>query len=276
MPTQILPIGIEPQPSFLDDDRIFLGEGLFETIRVDEQQACYPLHHWQRMYQSANLLGIPFDLSFKTWLQQLAQCISIAQIKTGGIKVILSGGSAPRGLDARGDTSSILFKGFRYKPQRSALRLVRAPWLRDANNPIYQLKSVNYLESIMARRHALSCGADDALFFNLKSHLCETTIANIFLVMQGQLFTPSLEDGVLAGIIRGRLLNLCDDLGIACNETALDSSMLRKADAVFVTNVLQGIRSVKSMDGHPVPTHHPLITQLRQLLAKDSRTVNTT
>ena len=269
MPTQILPITVGASASFRTDDRIFLGEGLFETIRVDLQRPCYPQLHWHRMRQSAMFLGIPFELTSNVWCEKLVECIHVSQIHTGGIKVILSGGGAPRGLVAHGDTSSLLFKAFTYPPPWQALRLASSRWLRDARNPIYQLKSVNYLESIMARREALACGADDALFFNLDHHATETTIANLFIVKQDRLLTPMLGDGVLSGIIRDRLLHLCLGSGIDCIETSIDSTTIGEADAVFVTNVLQGIRLVKSFDGNRMPLHHPLIALLRQLLATD-------
>ena len=270
MPTHILPHSVGKASSFRSNDRIFLGEGLFETIRVDHKRPCYPLLHWRRMRQAALSLGIPFELSRDVWHEQLMQCIQIAEIQSGGIKVILGGGCAPRGLDAHSDTSSLLFEAFTYPQLRQPLHLVSSLWLRDAKNPIYQLKSVNYLEGILARRQALARGVDDALFFNLEYHATETTTANIFIVKQGQVFTPKIGDGVLAGIIRGRLLSLCKNHGITCIETALDSTTIAYANAVFVTNSLQGIRSVQFFDGRRIPIRHPLVTLLRRLLATDA------
>jgi 4-amino-4-deoxychorismate lyase len=261
--------GIAKSSSFSSDDRIFLGEGLIETIRVDQQRPCYPYLHWQRMSQAAMLLGIPFDLTSDVWYDQLIYCIHEAKINGGGIKVILSGGRAPRGLAARGEAPTLLFEAFNYPHHRQALCLVSASWLRDAKNPIYQLKSVNYLESILARRQALACGADDALFFNLDYYATETTIANLFIVKDDQLFTPMLASGVLAGITRGRLLRLAASQGIKSSEVLIDSAKIVEADAVFVTNALQGIRFVKSFDGHRLPVHHSLVSLLQQVLAKD-------
>ena len=267
MPTNIFDAKVKP--SLPADDRIFLGEGLFETIRIERRQPCYYKLHWQRMSHAAMLLGIPFELSSPSWYEQLIHCIQVHQVYDGGLKVILSGGSAPRGLDEHGKISSLIFQAFTYTHHRHALRLVSAPWLRDANNPIYKLKSVNYLESIVARRHALSCGADDALFFNLDHNATETTAANLFVVKNERVVTPLLEDGLLDGITRGRILSLCMSAGINCEEASLNSNMLMEADAVFVTNALQGIRSVKSFNENQIPTHHPFVTLLQHLLASD-------
>lgn len=269
MPIHIFPIDVEKIASFSADDRILLGEGLFETIKVDQRRPCYAAFHWQRMSCAAKLLGLPFSLSQEMWLTQLMHCIETAKIQTGGVKAILSGGRATRGLVARGETSCLSFEAFSYLHQEKALCLISADWLRDAKNPIYQLKSVNYLESILARRQALERGADDVLFFNLEHHATETTIANLFIVKDDHVFTPSLASGLLAGVTRARLLCLCRDSGIACTETTIDSTMICEADAVFVTNALQGIQSIKSFDTHPLPLRHPLVTSLRNLLAQD-------
>ena len=271
MAAPILPMGVGARPSFTAGDRIFLGEGLFETIKIDQGQPCYSEWHRQRMSQGALSLSIPFEVSSQCWHEQLINCIQVADIKHGGIKVILSGKNAPRGLEAMSDVSSLLFEAFTYTHTEEALQLVSAPWLRDAKNPIYQFKSVNYLESILARRHALASGADDALFFNQAYQATETTVANLFLIKEERVLTPMLTNGVLNGIIRGRVLRLCSDFGIGATELAIDARTIVTADAVFVTNALQGIRSVKSFDGHAVAVHHPLVSNLRDLLASDSK-----
>ena len=269
MPIHTLSANIENVCSFSADDRILLGEGVFETIRIKKQAPCYSRLHWQRMQNAAKLLEIEFDLSFDQWCKELTKSIKRSKVQTGGIKVILSGGRAPRGLTSHGENSCIAFQAFNYQPYQQELSLVSAKWLRDAANPIYQLKSVNYLEAILARRQALACGADDALFFNLNNKATETTVANIFIVKQDHIYTPKSTDGVLAGIIRDRIFSLCSVAGIACFESSLEKESIYKADAIFTTNSLQGIQVVKTIDTHKVGNRHDLITLLRQALAND-------
>lgn len=270
MPTHIFPISIENIPSFNTDDRILLGEGLFETIKVEQCRPCYSELHWQRMSYAAKSLDLCFDVSHEMWHSQIMRSIQIMQIQTGGIKVILSGGRAPRGLTARGATSCLSFEGFNYLPiEKPTFGLVRAGWLRDAKNPIYKFKSVNYLEAILARRQALTSGADDALFFNLDHFATETTVANLFIIKQDQILTPARSNGILAGIMRERILCVLRNSGIDYVETNIDSAMICDADAVFVTNVLQGIQPVASFNSHEIPTLHPHLTVLRSLLTKD-------
>ena len=270
MPTLLSTQENKASVSFAIDDRIFLGEGLFETIRVFKGKPCYAALHWQRLQKAALYLDIPFEVSLELWLEQLDHCIKRNQLEADGIKVILSGGSATRGLLEKSNESHLVFDVFKYSINKQTLNLISAIWLRDSKNPVYQLKSVNYLEAIIARRHAQAAGADDALFFNGQHQATETTIANLFLIKDNQLFTPSLQSGVLAGIIRQRLLSLSREQGIDCFECELGKNKLVQADALFVCNALQGIRQVRSFEGHIFEINHPLITLLQELLAKDS------
>lgn len=254
-------------PAFGMDDRIFLGEGLFETLRVDSSRPCFALLHWQRLDYSAKTLGIPFDLSSDEWHEHLIAQIKHDNLYHGGIKAILSGGSAPRGLAEQGQVSQLIFQTFNYTIKSSPVRLLSTPWLRDAGNPVYRMKTVNYLEAIMARRQALNQGADDALFFNLQQDATETTCANFFIIKNNQLATPKLEHGVLPGITRGRILALCAQHEITCIETRLSKSMIEEADAAFITNSLQGVRYVSTLDQLEYRVNHPLVEQLISLLS---------
>lgn len=267
--TKVL-IGKDGQDSALGiDDRIFLGEGLFETLKVDSSKPCSAYLHWQRLSHSAKQLGIPFDLSFDDWFDYLVAQIKHDNLYHGGIKAILSGGSAPRGLTKQGKISQLIFQTFNYAFSEQPARLISAPWLRDEANPIYRLKTVNYLETILARRHAQLLGADDVLFFNTRHYVTETSCANLFLIKNNDVLTPGLEHGVLPGVTRSRLLSLCQQAQVNCIETDVSKSMLGTADAVFITNSLQGIREVHSLDDVVFPLKHPLIKQLNSLLSID-------
>jgi len=269
MHTRVLVEKGENIPAFATDDRIFLGEGLFETLKVASGKPCCAYLHWQRLGNSAGQLGIPFDLAYEDWLEHLTQQVKRDNLYHGGIKAILSGGSAPRGLAAQSQVSQLILQTFNYTVHNHPIRLISVPWLRDAANPVYQLKSVNYLEAIIARRQALLLNADDALFFNSQHHATETTCANFFLIKQNQLVTPLLIDGVLPGITRTRLLQLCEQQGISCEQTSITKAMIEDADAAFVTNSLQSIRAVFSLDDLVFSVEHPLIKQLIALLDSD-------
>lgn len=262
MRTRVLVEKGDVSPAFAKDDRIYLGEGLFETLRVTRSKPCFAPLHWQRLSHAAQELGIPFDLSLDDWQECLIAQIKRDNLYHGGIKAILSGGSAPRGLAEQGQVSQLMFQTFNYSIHKHPVRLVSVPWLRDGANPIYQLKSVNYLEAIIARRNVLGDGADDALFYNTLHHATETTCANLFLIKKNTLLTPPLKDGVLPGIIRSCLFSIALQRDISCLERSITKDMIEKADAMFITNSLQGIRFVLSLDHIVFDLTHPLLEQL--------------
>lgn len=262
MHTRVLVAKGDVSPAFAIDDRIYLGEGLFETLRVNSSKPCFADLHWQRLGDAARKLGIPFDLSFDDWQDHLIAQIKRDNLYHGGIKAILSGGSAPRGLAEQGQVSQLMFQTFNYTVHKHPVRLISASWLRDGANPVYQLKSVNYLEAIIARRQALAQGADDALFYNTLHHATETTCANLFLIKDDTLLTPALGDGVLPGITRSRILSIGLQHQVACLELPVTKKMIEEADAVFVTNSLQGMRFVLSLDNIVFDLTHPLLEQL--------------
>ncbi|KTC95950.1 4-amino-4-deoxychorismate lyase [Legionella feeleii] len=256
---------------FYSDERIFLGEGLFETLRVLDNKPCYSQLHWQRLQRAALFLQLPFELSSSVWYEKLKQCIALNQVQDGGIKVILGAGNAPRGLVATSKKSRLVFTAFNYLTDNTAVKLGSSSWLRDSRNPVYQFKSINYLEAIIARRQAQLNGIDDVLFFNTEQCATDTTTANLFIIKNNQLFTPSLQNGLLPGITRQRLLSLCQENNIPCFECNLNKTSLSEAEAVFICNALQGIRPVSLIDNTVFKTNHSLIPQLQAILAADQR-----
>ncbi|HRD71220.1 MAG TPA: aminotransferase class IV [Legionella sp.] len=251
---------------FAIDDRIFLGEGLFETLRVANANPCFSQLHWQRLHASAAKLGIPFDITPDDWLEHLILQIKRDNLYNGGIKAILSGGQAPRGLGERGLVSQLVFQTFNYSSVSHPVRLMSSSWLRDRANPLYQIKSVNYLEAIMARRLAQTKGMDDVLFFNLDQCATETTCANLFLIMDNSIITPPVSDGLLPGITRSRIISMCARNNIPFLETSVSKSMLEKAEVIFTCNSLNGIRCVLAIDDLIFRVEHPLLSQIKDLL----------
>lgn len=251
------------------NDRLLLGEGLFETIKVQEGHPRFPELHWQRLSTAAQWLSIHFTLLKKEWSNLLYATIQKDSLVDGGIKVILSGGIAPRGLLMQGQESQLVVDSFTCTVEKKAVSLLQASWLRDANNLLYQFKTVSYLEAILARREAMQRGADDALFFNTQHHVTEATCANIFLINDGCLITPPQNDGVLPGITRLRILNHCRRLGIEHKEQSINLAFLKQAEAVFLTNSIQGIQYVKSLDGWSFASTHPIVEHMDYLLAEE-------
>lgn len=255
MPTEVL----TDSDSFGPKSRLLLGEGLFETMRVSKAKVVHASLHWNRLSQAAKSLDVPFDLNEESWLRLLEERIARANLVEGGLKVILAGKEAPRGLTNIAKDSQILVQAFQYTVNQNPVRLVSASWLRDAANPVYQVKSVNYLEAIIAQKEAQAKGYDDALFFNTNHQATETTCSNFFVIKNNTLLTPPLSSGVLPGITRAVILALCKEKEIPFEEVVLSKSMIASAQTAFITNSLQGIRVVASLDEIQFATTHPFI-----------------
>ncbi len=127
-------------------------------------------------------------------------------------------------------------------PQPPARLITATITRRNETSPLSRIKSLNYLDSILARQEAAEKGADDALLLNTNGFLAEATAANVFLLISGQLVTPPLTDGALPGIRRALLL----ETGTVI-EQRISTADLARAESGFLANVL-GVRQIGSID----------------------------
>lgn len=252
------------------DSRLFLGEGLFETMCFDQQGVWAIQRHWQRISSAASALNIPFSVSLTEWRKAIHQTVMGTTYSSGGIKAILVNGAAPRGLDNVAKGSELFIQAFKLPASSAPIHLISAPWVRDANNPVYQYKSINYLEAIQARRYAQKNGADDVLFRDLQGYAMETSTANLFMILNGALYTPEKSGAFLAGIARTLLLECADKINVSVVEKKITLEDCLQSEMLFISNILQFIRPVASLDGKQMATNHPLARKLQTAIDKFS------
>ena len=140
---------------------------------------------------------------------------------------------------------------------KKGFRAVVASLRRNSQSPLSRVKSTNYLESILGRRQAKAAGADEAIFLNDRGFLAEASTANIFLVVRGVLFTPSLDSGILPGITRQAVLDLAPSLGIAAKEQETRLKDLFEAEEAFLTNSLLEIMPLTGVEERPIGQRKP-------------------
>lgn len=228
-------------------DKIFQGVGLFETMQVIAGRIIDIEQHWARIAKGAKYLQIDFALSYESWQKLLVNELA-KNPDANAIKFILTAGEASRGLASSSANPEYIIQAFSYNKRTTPLKIKRAFWNRDKNNPIYKYKSVNYLEAVLAMREAKADGFDDAYFLNQDGNITETTIANIFVLKNNRLYTPPITDGVLPGITREKIITIADNLGIPCYRESIKEELLYEADAVFTCNSLQGIILVEKIN----------------------------
>jgi branched-subunit amino acid aminotransferase/4-amino-4-deoxychorismate lyase len=128
---------------------------------------------------------------------------------------------------------------------------------RNETSPLAHIKSLNYLDNLLAREAARSAGAHEALLLNTRDLLADGSASNVFVVRAGELLTPPVEDGALPGITRAAVLDLAQAAGISAREVSLTEDDLRSAEEAFLTNAVGGVVPLVSVEGQPVGTGAP-------------------
>jgi branched-chain amino acid aminotransferase len=190
-------------------DRGFtLGDGLFETIRAADGVAVHVERHFARLRDSAAILQLPLKLDETAMRDALHAVLRANFMADAALRLTLTRGPALRGILPTGDTRPTLFitAADLPAPRPPARLIIAACTRRNEFSPLSRLKSLNYLDSIMARQEAAAAGADDALLLNTAGDVAEATAANIFLHLDGHWVTPRIADGALPGVARAVLL----------------------------------------------------------------------
>jgi branched-chain amino acid aminotransferase len=251
------------------DRGLTLGDGLFETIAVLNGMPGYLEAHLDRLDSGALELGIV--LSRRAIERGIAELLRTLSADHAILRVTITRGPGARGLSAEGDRPTLLItlapwqRGTVYAPVRLATASIR----RNQSSPASRLKSLSYVDNILAAREASKAGADDALLLNTEGRVACSTIANVFLIAGEKLITPPVSEGVLPGIIRSRVLALAPQVGLVPSERPIASAELLAGDAVFVTNSIRLVRPVIAIDGaaRPEPGLDRIRTILDQLIA---------
>jgi len=180
------------------------------------------------------------------------------------MRITLSRGVGQRGYGVTGEEQPTLLITQHPLPASpiQPLSLVVTSVRVAVGNPLAKVKSVNKLDSILAKRDATSQGADDGLIVNSEGNLTETSSANLFWMEDRTLRTPPVSDGVLPGVTRRLVISLASVLGQAVREESVDLDRLQQAEAAFVTSAATGIIAVGQVNGTELGTH-PLLGQLQ-------------
>jgi branched-chain amino acid aminotransferase len=228
------------------DRGFLLGDGVFETICVAEGEPRHLPRHLHRLRDGAAVLGIPLDLSDAEIDRIIASVVAANRLEQAAVRITLTRGPAPRGvLPPQNPCPTLLVAAQPLTAAAGAVDLIVAKTVRrNELSVLSRIKSLNYLDNILARQEAASRGAGDALLLNSKDRVAETTVANLFALCHGRLLTPPVADGALPGVVRALLLERC---GAA--EASLSVEMVATADAVLLTNSLS-VRAAASLDGH--------------------------
>lgn len=242
-----------------DDRGFLLGDGLFETIAVRNTQAQRMNAHLARLRAGAAVIGLNLpwpDVSLAAWVEKTARENGL---ENAAVRLTVTRGPGPRGLLPPATPQPTVLITAAPAPDTSipVSLIISHITRRNEHSPLSRIKNTNYLDGILARQDADRSGADDAVLLNTQGLVAETTIANIFALIDGGIFTPPVADGALPGVMRADVLKLARG-----EERSITPEQLKGASEVFLSSAL-GIRSVIAIDGAPVGDGEPgLITQL--------------
>lgn len=228
------------------DHGLTVGDGVFETLAVLQGSVFAPTRHVARLQRSAELLGLeppPADLvagavsavvaANAAELGPLARC-----------RITLTSGPGPAGSERGGGPGTLVVTTSSASPWPATTAVVTVPWPRNERGALAGVKSTSYAENAIALARAREQGASEAVVSNTRGELCEGTGSNVFVVIDGEVLTPALGSGCLAGITRALVLEWFD-----VTETVLPAEALHSAEEVFLTSSTRNVHPVSRIDG---------------------------
>jgi branched-subunit amino acid aminotransferase/4-amino-4-deoxychorismate lyase len=253
----------EPVPA--DDRGLLLGDGLFETILADHGRLDAFDAHAGRLVRGCAVLELPAPDIAQLHAAALAALAESGLAATrAAVRLTWTAGSGGRGLERPPAPAPRLIAQASPAPAPAGpAALVTAEIRRNATSPASRLKTLAYLDNVLARRAAVIAGADEALMLNTQGEIAGGAASNFFWIAGARLFTPALACGVLDGVMRGRMLRAAAALGVEAVEARAGADVLLGAEAAFLTNSLIGLRAVSAIDGRALGAH-PLIARLAE------------
>jgi len=277
---ELLPVA-EARISPLDRGLLY-GDGLFETMRAYGGVIFRLDQHLNRLCEGAWALRFPFGLDANYLADACAYVLWTNELQDAYVRVTVTRGEGglPSELDLTERPTGLVtareFSGYPPDLVARGMTAYVASVERNPTSPLSRVKSLNYLDNILARAEASDAGADEALLLDAAGHVVEGSAGNIFAVLDGTVTTPPVSAGVLDGITRGCVLELCEHLDLPVAEALFDVAALLSADEAFLTNSLMEVMPLVAVDGRAIAAGVPgavttrLQTGYRDLISRET------
>jgi branched-chain amino acid aminotransferase len=237
-------------------DRGFLyGDGLFETILVCNGKPFRWAQHLERLQHGAEFLKFRLPFSPDTLRDFAAQLIERNQMPESLLRITLSRGVGPRGYSPKGANHPSTVMSLHPAPDIDPKSppqwsLITSSVYLPANEPLTQFKTCNKLPQILARAEADAAGADDALLLNTDGEVVEAASSNLFWIESETVCTPPLANGILPGVTRAVVLEICRKLGLVTQEKGIIHEGLQQVQGVFLSLSSWGIVEATTLGNH--------------------------
>ncbi len=247
------------------NDRGFMyGDGLFETMRVVNGRPFRMAQHLERMTRGADFLKIKPQFTPKELEKFAGQLIEKNKLPDAILRVTLTRGPGARGYTPQADSPPTVVMTLHPAPPLATATewsLITSSYRIPAADPLSSFKTTSKILHVMARAEAAEKGADEALLINTNGEVAETASGNLFWVYQDKICTVPTGRGVLPGITRAIVLEICQTLGLQTNKRVIKPDALRNSQGIFATQSAFGIVPIISFDGEPVAAS-PLVDQI--------------
>jgi branched-chain amino acid aminotransferase/4-amino-4-deoxychorismate lyase len=251
----------------LDDRGFTLGHGLFETVLWSNDAPEHWDAHLERMERGCRALGLPLPDRAAARMAAEIAIEARGSPRRAAVRLNWSAGPGDRGLDPPATFAPRLSASASLLgPAPGPARLITAHVRRNDRSPASRLKSLSYLDNVLARAEARAAGADEALMLNTAGEVACAAAANVFWLRHDEVFTPDLACGVLDGVIRREVISACHRLGLPVHEVFANPGRVAGAP-MFITNSLIGVRDVAMIDGQELPPSS-LITAIAKAVSR--------
>jgi len=242
----------------ISDHGFTVGDGVFEALKLIDGQPFALTRHLQRLARSAASLGLPV-LDDDEVRRGVAAVLDGFAEPLGRMRITYTGGPAPLG-SGRGDKPpTLVVAAGPMGVWPTTTSTVTVPWPRNERGALAGVKSTSYAENVVALAYAEERGATEAVFANLQGHLCEGTGSNVFYVVDGELRTPTLASGCLAGITRALIVEWCDAVEI---DEPMDV-VAERASEIFLASTTRDAQAVIRWDDRALAGPGPVTEKVQ-------------
>ncbi|WP_162599982.1 aminotransferase class IV [Nocardioides solisilvae] len=238
------------------DHGFTVGDGVFEAVKVVDGRPFALTRHLDRLVRSAEGLGLP-PVDEARVREAVAAVLAAEHLALGRVRVTYTAGPAPLGSGRGHGRPTLAVVAAPMEPAPETTRVVTVPWPRNERGAIAGLKTTSYAENVVALAHARERGATEAVFANLAGHLCEGTGSNVFYVVDGELRTPTLASGCLAGVTRALVLEW-----YGAREVDEPIEVVGRASEVFLVSTTRDVQGVDRWDGRELPAPGPVTAEV--------------
>jgi len=246
----------------VSDHGLTVGDGVFEAVKVVDGRPFALTRHLDRLVTSAAGLGLP-PVDLEAVRRGVQAVLEAAPLALGRLRITYTGGVAPLGSGRGHNPPTLVVVADTMAARPDATSVVTVPWPRNERGALAGLKTTSYAENVVALAHAAERGGSEAVFANLAGDLCEGTGSNVFYVVDGELRTPTLAAGCLAGVTRALLLEW-----FGGREVDEPVGVLAEADEVFLVSTTRDVQPVDRVDGRRLPAPGPVTRHAMKVWAE--------